>query len=75
LEPLHPPDAVHPVVFVLVQIKLVVPPEVTVGGFPASVTVGAPGGATVTVTLRAMDPPGPVQVNVNVVAAVIAAEF
>jgi hypothetical protein len=60
--PAHPPEAVHEVAFVEVQVSVVVPPEVTEGGLAERVTVAA--GATVIATdTVALVPPAPVQLS------------
>jgi hypothetical protein len=70
LVPVHPPDAVQALAFVLVQLSVEEPPLVTVVGVAFSDTVGGVGpAATVTVTDCAAVPPAPVQVSVNVVVA------
>jgi hypothetical protein len=54
LVPLQPPEAVHEVALVLLQLRVEVPPEATLVGFAVSCTVGAGGGGvTVTVTAAA----------------------
>lgn len=65
--PLHPPDAVHPVALVELQLRLENAPLAMLVGLAVNVTVGA--GATVTVAARLALPPMPVQVSVNVVVA------
>ena len=66
LVPVHPPDAVQALAFVLVQLSVEEPPLVTVVGVAFSDTVGGVGpAATVTVTDCAAVPPAPVQVSVK----------
>jgi hypothetical protein len=69
--PLQPPDAVHDVAFVEVQVKVLLPPLATVVGDADSVTVGR-GVELVTATevLARAVPPEPLQVIVNVVPVV-----
>ena len=66
--PLHAPEAVQEVVFVVVQVKVALLPLVIVLGLADKVTVG-----TFCVTDTVADcealPPAPVQFNVNVVLA------
>jgi hypothetical protein len=71
--PDQPPDAVQLVAFVELQVSIVVPPLVTLVGFALKVTVGT-GGVTVTFAVAFASPPAPVQVSVNVLFAVRAAE-
>jgi hypothetical protein len=67
LVPLQPPEAVHEVALVLLQVRVEVPPDATLVGFAVSFTVGA-GGADTTVTVALAEagvvPPAPEQVNV-----------
>lgn len=53
LLPVQPPDAVHDVALLLLQVSAAVEPETTLVGLAVSVTVGAAGGA--------LDPPPPPQ--------------
>jgi hypothetical protein len=69
--PLHPPDAVQAVALVEVQLKVDVPPLLTLVGLALKDTVGA-GDETVTVADCDAEPPAPVQVRVNLVVAVSA---
>lgn len=64
--PVHVPPPLHPVVFVVDQVSVVVEPLLTVLGFAVKETVAAPGGGCVTVTVTVADllPPVPVQVIV-----------
>ena len=64
-DPLHPPDAVQDVAFVLDQVNVLLPPLVTDVGDAANETVGAVPGEdeTATVTFAARDPPAPAQVR------------
>jgi hypothetical protein len=62
LVPLQPPDAVHDVALVELQVRVDVPPLAIVVGFAVSMTVGL--GAMVTVVdVALLVPPAPVQVN------------
>ena len=63
LTPLQPPDAVHAVAFVVLQVSVDEAPLATLAGLMPRLTVGA-GGVTVTVTVWFAEPPGPVQVRV-----------
>ncbi len=68
--PLQPPEAVHEVALVELQVKVAVPPLATLVGLADNAAVGTPA-ATVTVTLTAaLVPPAPEQVNAYVVLAV-----
>jgi hypothetical protein len=61
LVPLQPPEAVHEVAFVELQVSVEAPPLATVVGFAVSVTVGA--ATTMTVApATLLVPPAPVQV-------------
>ena len=62
LAPLHAPEAVHAVALVVLQLRVVEPPEATVAGVALKVTVGR-GAAMLTVTFAAAEPPAPVQLN------------
>ncbi len=67
--PLQPPDAVHEVASVELQVSADVPPLATFVGAAVSVAVGS--GAIVTVAVAAaLVPPGPVHVNEYVSSAV-----
>jgi len=65
--PDHPPEAVHEVAFVDVQLSVDAPPPATESGSPRSDTVGAGGGGGSAVTVTCADalalPPGPVHVS------------
>jgi hypothetical protein len=65
LVPLQPPEAVHEVALVLLQVRVEVRPEATLVGFAVSFTVGS-GAITVTVAAAAAGavPVAPEQVNV-----------
>jgi hypothetical protein len=63
LLPLQLPDAVQLVALVEVHVSVDAPPAATLPGDAVSVSVGAV--PTVTVAVRATDPPAPVQVNVK----------
>jgi hypothetical protein len=68
--PVHPPEAVHDVALVELQVSVEVPPE---GGLAVSMAVGTGLAATVTVAATAgLVPPVPVQVSEYVVSAVSA---
>jgi hypothetical protein len=68
--PVQPPDAVHVVALVDVQVSVLLEPLLTVVGTAVSVTVGAGvAPAMDTEALACADPPEPVQLSVNVVAA------
>jgi hypothetical protein len=59
--PVHAPDAVHDVAFVLVHVSVELPPEATVVGLPVKLSVGVGGGGggvddTLTVTLFCAEP-------------------
>ena len=54
LVPDHPPDALQEVVFVLLQVSVETPPEVTVLGLADSNTVGGDGGDGVTAWVVAL---------------------
>ena len=69
LAPLQPPDAVQLVAFDEFQFRVAVWPLVTVVGDAVSEIVGALGSATLTVTVRPLLPPAPVQVRVKLVVA------
>ena len=61
------PDAVQLVASVDDQLKVMVPPRLTLAGLAVSVTIGATAAGavlTVTVTLSLAVPPSPVQVRV-----------
>jgi hypothetical protein len=62
--PLHPSDAVQVVALVELQVSVDEPPEFTLMGLAEIDTVGAGGAVTVTVAVRAVLPPAPVQVSV-----------
>ena len=67
--PLQPPVAVQLVAFDEVQVRVAVWPLVTVVGDAVSETIGALGSTTLTVTVRPLLPPAPVQVRVKLVVA------
>lgn len=69
--PDQPPDAVHAVAFVDDQDRVDEAPLVMLAGLALKLTLG---GAAVTVTVAdcVAEPPAPVQVNVNLVVALIA---
>ena len=63
--PVQPPEAVHEVALVELQLRVELPPNATVVGLALKLTVGA--GDVVTVTVAdwgALLPPAPVQVSV-----------
>jgi hypothetical protein len=65
LVPLHPPDAVHAAVSVLVQLSDTLPPDCVLFRLAVNVTVGGwAEPVTVTVTVREALPPDPVQLSV-----------
>jgi hypothetical protein len=72
-DPLQPPEAVHEVALVVVQVSIEVPPVVTPVGFAVNDTVGD-GGIAVTVTLAVaaagVVPLAPAQVRVKLASAV-----
>jgi hypothetical protein len=74
--PVHPPEAVHEVALVVVQVSVEVPPLATLVGFAVSDT---PGGADAAITVTAavaaagVVPLAPAQVSVKLVFAVNAA--
>ena len=71
-DPVQPPDAVHAVASVELQVRVEVPPADTDVGLADNAAVGA--GMTLTVAAAAsLLPPAPVQVRENVVATVIGA--
>ncbi|MEJ1963981.1 MAG: hypothetical protein WDO56_21545 [Gammaproteobacteria bacterium] len=73
LLPVHAPEAVHEVAFVVDQVSTLAVPAVTVVGVAENKRVGAgAGAATLTVTDLVVVPPPPVQVSVYVLAAVSA---
>jgi hypothetical protein len=49
LAPLQPPEPVHDVAFVVLQLSVALPPVATLVGIAVSVTVGAAGGGAVVV--------------------------
>jgi len=62
-EPLQPPEAVQAVALVELQLSAVVPPTATDVGFALIVAVGT----TLTPALMAgLEPPGPLQVRINI---------
>ena len=69
--PLHEPDAVQLVAFVLDQRSCVLPPLGTVVGFALNVSVGAAPPCTVTVADRCTLPPAPEHLSVKVRLLVI----
>ncbi|MEQ9564084.1 MAG: hypothetical protein RLN69_16305 [Woeseiaceae bacterium] len=69
--PLHPPEAVHVVASVLLQVSVDVPPLTILAGVAVSITVGAgAAGVTATVALAAAEPPAPEQLKMKLVVAV-----
>jgi hypothetical protein len=62
--PVHAPEAVQLVAFVVDHVSLEVPPEATDVGDAENVSVGAVELVTVTVTERVIEPPDPVHVSV-----------
>jgi hypothetical protein len=62
--PLQPPEAVHAVALVELQVSVEVPPLAVVVGFASNAAVGTGGAVTATMTVAAgLTPPGPVQVS------------
>jgi hypothetical protein len=62
--PLQPPEAVHAVALVELQVSVEVPPLATVVGFASNVTVGTGAAVTATMTVAAeLTPPVPVQLS------------
>jgi hypothetical protein len=61
--PLQPPEAVHPVALVELQLSTEALPLSTLPGLAPSVTVGG-GGTTVTVAESCTVPPAPLQLSV-----------
>ncbi len=72
-DPLQPPEAVQLVTLAALQFSVVVAPGATPGGEALSCTDGDVLVETVTVALATAPPPGPLQFNVNVEFAEIAA--
>jgi len=71
LLPDQPSIAIQPVALVVFQVRVDAPPFATVVGFAVKVSVGAGGVAViVTVTERAMEPPVPEQLRLNVLSLV-----
>lgn len=70
--PDHPPEAVHAVAFVLVQLSVVPPPGATVVGLAEKESVGACAACNVTVVDALLSPDAFEHVSTNVVVAVIA---
>jgi hypothetical protein len=62
--PVHAPEAVQLVAFVVDHVSFDVPPEATDVGDAENVSVGAVELVTVTVTERVIEPPDPVQASV-----------
>lgn len=69
LFPVHEPDAVQLVAFVVLQVNCDALPDATLVGEAANLNVGAFAEVTLTVALVTAPPPGPLQLNVNVVFA------
>jgi hypothetical protein len=67
--PVHPPLAVQDAAFVEDHARVEMPPGASESGLAVSVSVGVGGGFAVTVTLREIVPPLPVQASVKVVVA------
>ena len=67
LVPVQPPEAVHAVALVLLQVSVEDAPDVIDRGDADKVTVGAGAAVTVTVVCCEADPPAPVQVSAYVV--------
>lgn len=64
MDPVHAPEAEHAVVSVLAQDKVDEAPSVRLVGEAVSVSVGAGGDATVTLTVLDTEPPLPVHARV-----------
>jgi hypothetical protein len=60
--PLHPPDAVHEVALVELQVRVEAPPGATEVGLAESVAVAAASTSTLTEATELV-PPAPVQLN------------
>ena len=71
--PAQSPVALQVLASVAVQVRRLVDPVLTLDGLAVKVNLGG-GAVTATAALREMEPPGPVQVSENVVAAANAAE-
>ncbi|HWS68681.1 MAG TPA: hypothetical protein VN325_38420 [Steroidobacteraceae bacterium] len=68
--PLQPPEAVHDVALVELQVSVEAPPLATLVGFAVNVAVGAGLAVTVTVaTVAVLVPPDPVHEREYVVSA------
>lgn len=71
--PDHPPEAMQLVAFVLLQVKVELPPPATLVGFAFNISVGAAGVVmTATVTDCEIEPLPPEQLRVNVLSLVSA---
>lgn len=62
--PLQPPEAKHRSALLVVQVRVELPPLLTVVGEATRVIAGAPGGVTVTCFDSTVGPPVPVQVSI-----------
>jgi hypothetical protein len=62
--PAQPPEAVHEATFVLLQLRVDVPPDATLVGLACRVTVGVDITATVAVAEAGVVPVAPEQVSV-----------
>ena len=67
-DPLHPPEAVHAVALLVVQLNVELVPVTMTAGLTVRFTVGA-GVVTVTVTFALAEEPGPVQSRTKSVSA------
>ena len=71
--PLQPPEAVHAVALVELQLSVEVPPAATMVGFAVKAAVGMTAAATVTVAVATLlVPPAPLQVSEYNVVVVMA---
>jgi hypothetical protein len=64
--PVQPPEALQAVAFLADQLRVELPPKLMVFGVAVNVTVGIPGGWTVSTADDEADPPAPLQVRVYV---------
>jgi hypothetical protein len=69
LLPFQPPDAMHEVAFVELQLRVDVPPLATTDGFTVNVTVGMPPFTTTVAVITPLVPPAPLQSSENDVVA------
>jgi len=64
--PVHPPDELQAVAFLVDQLSVEVPPKPMVLGVALNVTLGIPDGWTVSTADDEAEPPAPLQVRVYV---------